>query len=242
LSASGVQVMLVDDGPIDGGALVSLGLPERDVLIGRHPLGDAVVHRQSTAAGVFGADVLVITSEGTMLVRASALVLACGAHDTGVPIAGNDLPGVMSARAVGRLAACGIAIAEQVAVVGDGPFGDAIERLLEGQATIRRVAFEQVRSLEGRDRVRAVRLDDGTKHEVGAVAVEGARAPAHELVVQAGGQVELGPNGFVPVSDPSGRVAPGVWCTGECAGLPFDPDRIEQHAAAVAGSVRVNLR
>ncbi|ADG80244.1 FAD-dependent pyridine nucleotide-disulfide oxidoreductase OS=Tsukamurella paurometabola (strain ATCC 8368 / DSM / CCUG 35730 / CIP 100753 / JCM 10117 /KCTC 9821 / NBRC 16120 / NCIMB 702349 / NCTC 13040) OX=521096 GN=Tpau_3666 PE=4 SV=1 [Tsukamurella paurometabola] len=61
------------------------------------------------------------------------------------------------------------------------------------------------------DRLRAVRLADGTQIEREAVFVAPRFVPQDGLLLQLG--AERGENGFVPV-DPMGRVLPGTWAAG----------------------------
>ncbi|MDP9150644.1 MAG: hypothetical protein M3O36_11990, partial [Myxococcota bacterium] len=62
---------------------------------------------RTTAAGIYGDDVLVAHQAGVEVLNAHTLVLAPGAHDGVLAFEGNDLPGVMSARAGARLASYG---------------------------------------------------------------------------------------------------------------------------------------
>jgi sarcosine oxidase subunit alpha len=240
LAGRGAQVVLVDDGPCEGGCLASLGVQERERWLASASVADATVHGLSTAAGIFGEQVLVVTPAETVVYRPSAVVIAAGAHDVGPLLAGNDLRGVMSARAVARLAASGISAGEPVAIVGGGVFCERVEALLQGHADTRRVTG-QVAGFAGRGKLAAVVLQDGTQVPAEVAAVGGVPAPAHELALQAGATVELTGSGYVPRSDEAGRVAAAVWCAGECAGLAFEPERLIAQAQEVAASVLSHL-
>src|SRR5512140_23621 len=75
------------------------------------------VRTATTAGALFGDDLLVVGPEGAEIVTAKCLVLATGAHDGVVPFEGNDLPGVMSARAAGWLLGGGGCVGSRIAVV-----------------------------------------------------------------------------------------------------------------------------
>ena len=89
------------------------------------------VRRRTTAAGVYGDDVLVAGDEGVQVVTARTLVLAPGAHDGTLAFEGNDVPGVMSARAACRLLARGVVVGKRVVVEaldGGGPYAAVYAR------------------------------------------------------------------------------------------------------------------
>ena len=242
LEKRGIELVLIDDGPMDGGSLMALGADICESFMRAHPVSSSQWLRQSTAAGVFDGQVLVIGSEATWLLRPRALVLATGAQDPGPAFAGNDLPGVMAARAVAKLAANGIAIGKQIVVAGQGVYADAVKRLLGPHASIEHVELSQVQAASGRTRVQSVELQGASVLPADALAVEAPRSPCHELVVQAGGRVKFDPaRGYVPVADSHGRVAPAVWVTGECAGDDMDVERIAKAAQAVAADVAEQL-
>jgi sarcosine oxidase subunit alpha len=168
---------------------------------------------RTTAAGIYGEDVLVVGMEGAEIVRPKTLVLATGAHDGVLAFEGNDMPGVMSARAGAWLIRRGISLGDKVVVAlakGGGPFG---EILAKGTKTVTLVAAEPTLAMGG-SRVKKVVFG---KKEIAATAllVDAARAPAYELAEQAGAKLEHEPRGYV-VREP--RIRDGVFAVGELAG------------------------
>ncbi len=122
LAKAGRRVEVVEEDLSWGGSLLSL--------IGRHGTGGGRVFEpwralhssfrealdgskltlrtRTVAAGLYGDDLLVASDAGVEVVTATTLVLATGAHDGVLAFEGNDIPGVLSARAAGahRLAGC----------------------------------------------------------------------------------------------------------------------------------------
>jgi sarcosine oxidase subunit alpha len=69
-----------------------------------------------------------------------------------------------------------------------------------------------------------------------AAALPGS--PSFEVAAQAGANVKLDAHsGYAVACDDDGRCAEGVWATGECTGVPFDPEAIVKQAERVAGDV-----
>lgn len=241
LCAAGLRVMLADDGPLPGGSLLGLGIEARDTLLAPWQCPDEALVR-GTVAGVFDGQALLVQEARTALVQPRAIVIACGAHDAAPPVPGNDLPGVMSDRAVARLAASGIAPGDRLVIAGESLFCDAAEQALQGVCDMIRIANKTVASLEGGSRLRRVVLTDGSRLEADVIALQPPRAPSYELPLQAGARVVQEPGrGWVPQADADGRVGAQAWCTGECAGVAFDPQQLQRQAEAVARSVRLNL-
>src|SRR5262249_8825489 len=74
----------------------------------------------------------VTTPEGLLKLTADRYLYAPGAYDQNALFIDNDRPGVLSARAVGRLLVrYGIKPAEKPVVVGDGPYARALAEALE---------------------------------------------------------------------------------------------------------------
>jgi sarcosine oxidase subunit alpha len=170
---------------------------------------------RTTAAGIYGDDVLVVSPEGAEVLRAKTLVLATGAHDGVLAFEGNDVPGVMSARAGAWLHRRGVDLGDKVVVAvaeGGGPFGELFAKKTSG-ATL--VAGEPT-SVSGSARVKKVAFG---KKEIAATAllVDAPRAPAYELAEQAGATLVHEPRGYV-VRAERGRIRDGVYAVGELAG------------------------
>jgi sarcosine oxidase subunit alpha len=193
------------------------------------------VRMMTTAAGIYGDDVLVASEEGVEVVTARTLVLAPGAHDGVLAFEGNDVPGVMSARAGGWLASRGVTLGERVVVVvaaGSGPFGEAFAEAHPGSTLVEGVPVR----VRGSSRIKEVTVStvSGEKRlPCDALLVDAPRAPAYELCAQAGAELAHEPRGY-RVSAPEGRVRPGVFVVGEAAGTPLEAEAILHAAATVA--------
>jgi sarcosine oxidase, subunit alpha len=253
LAEDGRSVEVIDDHLALGGGLRALGPTDARAW-------DAVAHaferavatrgvrvRASTTAGaLFGDDLLVVGPEGAEIVSAKCLVLATGAHDGVVPFEGNDLPGVMSARAAGLLLSYGVALGEKVVVVvapGGGPFGDAYARAAADRKAPSEVTVihgEIVRAIGGSRVtgcvVRAAGDEEVTKEQklaADAILVDAPRAPSYELAEQAGSPLVHAARGYVPEA-PGRKIRDGVWLVGEAAGRPFSPEAFQADATSVA--------
>ncbi|MBX3211633.1 MAG: (2Fe-2S)-binding protein [Labilithrix sp.] len=199
---------------------------------------------RTTAGAVYGRDLLVAGEEGAEIVEPRALVLACGAHDGALAFEGNDVPNVMSARAAGWLLSRGVLVGARIAVVvpdGGGPFGESFARAVRAASARAEVTVlhGEPLAVRGSGRAKGVRVRVATKErdvDADAILVDAARAPAFELCQQAGASLAHAPRGFVVRTD-DGRIADGVWATGEVCGLPFDPHALDAHAALVAAQI-----
>lgn len=174
---------------------------------------------QTTAAAVYGDDVLLVGEAGAEIARAETLVLATGAHDGVLAFEGNDVPGVLSARAGAWLLRRGVELGGRVVVAvppGGGPFGE----LYAGAAKGVTVVHEAPTRVSGSSRVRKVAFGE---REVRATAllVDAPRAPAYELAEQAGARLEHHPRGYVVRTD-RGRIRDRVYAVGELAGTALD--------------------
>jgi sarcosine oxidase subunit alpha len=241
LARRGRRVEVVDDDLAWGGGLRALvgraGAPWVPLL---REFGGAVAASQvavrlgTTAAGVFGDDVLVAGAGGVELVTARTLVLAPGAHDGALAFEGNDVPGVMSARAAGWLLAHDVVVGRRALVVvtwEGGPFGDAVGEALEGATVVRGVPAR----VRGSARVKEVTLVGHDKREpCDALLLDAPRAPAYEVCAQAGAELSQQPHGFVVRVGPGGRVRPGVLAVGEVVGTPLDVARVLEEARQLA--------
>ncbi len=255
---AGRSVELLDDAIVPGGALRALGPDDvgawRGITDGFAACAGArsqrlVVRPATVAGGLYGDDLLVVGPEGAEVLAPRALVLATGAHDGVLAFEGNDLPGILSARAAGVLAQLGVVPGERVVIVvsaGGGPFGEALGRTLghhEGRCEVAVVHGEPVRAA-GSSRVRSVTvLQDGreTKLRADALVVDAPRSPSYELAEQAGATLLHEPRGFVARASGGkirgGAGSLGVWVVGEAAGEAFAPDPIARAAADVAEQV-----
>jgi sarcosine oxidase subunit alpha len=200
--------------------------------------GSVSLHTSTTAAGFYGDDLLVVGPRGAEIVTARAFVLAPGAHDGVLAFEGNDVPGVMSARAGMALFSHGVLPGEKIVIVvttGGGPFGEALSRALP-EATL--VHGEPVRA-KGNLGVREVVVKEGgrvRRIKADALLVDAPRAPAYELAAQAGAALEHVTRGFLPKSD-RGKIREGIWIAGEAAGTELEPAAIAAEARQIAEQI-----
>ena len=160
----------------DAGATVI----ERAMCIGRYEEEDRFV---------------VVSAEGPVVIQASRCVIATGAYDRPLLVEGADLPGVMGLRAFQLLAAEGAVGDRRIGAIGGGEevrraritaesFGSPLawsigdESPADAQATVRKI--------EGRRRVRGVRLGDGRLLRADVV-VMATTQPTYELQIHLGG-------------------------------------------------------
>jgi sarcosine oxidase subunit alpha len=239
----GRTVEVIEDGLALGGTLAALVEP--DAAKGWRALdarferarGSIRVRLRTTAAALYGDDLLVVGDEGAEVVSARALVLAPGAHDGGLAFEGNDVPGVMSARAGAWLWSRGVRVGERALVVidpgSDGVVGESYARALgEGVEVARGVPVR----VHGSGRVKSVELDGDRRIKCDALLVDAARAPAYELCEQAGAALTHEERGFVPRCD-RGKIRDGVFALGEVTGVRFDAAAFEAQADAVAAQI-----
>jgi sarcosine oxidase subunit alpha len=249
-SSSSLRVAIVDDAVSAGGSLRARGEPIPD-------LSRLEIYSGRVAAGVYEQEVLVIGDDEAMIIRPRALILATGVHDGVIAFPGNDLPGVMSARAGALLAEHGIAIGDRVAIFGEGVYTEAFARRMRGRAPLLTIPPDASIAAHGRGRITSITVSDRgsglhgssrksratERHDVDALLVEARGAPSFELAEQAGARVTFDParGGYVPILDSSGRALPWVWCAGELAGTGTSLAAITKQAEAVAGDVRAFL-
>jgi sarcosine oxidase subunit alpha len=198
--------------------------------------GKVAIRVQTTAAGIYGDDVLVAGEAGVEVVTARSLVLAPGAHDGVIAFEGNDVPGVMSARAAGWLLACGVRAGRRVVVAqvgGAAPFGEAYARAVP-ETVLRRGAPVRV---SGSTRVKGVTIATTAGERslpCDALLVDAPRAPAYELCAQAGARLTHGADGYTVATGPGGCIRQGVFALGEVTGAPLEPAAMARAAAALA--------
>ncbi|HVJ94798.1 MAG TPA: 2Fe-2S iron-sulfur cluster-binding protein [Labilithrix sp.] len=248
LARAGRTVEVLDDQLSPGGSLLALANEDAAAFERiRAPFeqcltaGTIRLRSRTTAGAVYGRDLLVLGEKGAEVIEARALVLACGAHDGVLAFEGNDVPNVMSARAAGALLRAGVLVGSRVAVVvpaGGGPFGESFARAAKRHAEVT-VLHGDPLSIRGTKRVKGVRVrTTRSEQEVDAdaVLIDAPRSPAYELCQQAGATLVHEPRGFVVVAE-NGRIADGIWATGEACGVPFESGAIDAHAELVAAQI-----
>jgi sarcosine oxidase subunit alpha len=244
----GTRCLLIDDALELGGALRLLEPQRAAKAVGSVHQAGAQIWSESTVCGIYrdeasrGAPgLLVVTPKGAHWLRARAVVLATGTHEGQPDFAGNDLPGVFSARAGLMLVQGGVLPDDRVVLVGRGPFSERARAALEGHVVEHVEDAATVKRLVGVQRVRAVELEVlGKKRSVraGAVLCEALGTAAFELAAQAGAALEFqNERGYVPRTDPSGLAAPGVWCVGSLVGTPTMAPRARAVALAVLAAL-----
>lgn len=241
LADRGRAPLLVDDGCALGGSAFALGSPQFSATFERFASarGRVEVFAESTVVGTFGDDLLLVTPTETLVVQARDVVLATGAHDGVLAFDGNDLPGVMSARAACLMLRYGAVPGKKVAVVvseGGGPFGEAYASALGEKDVAVTVVHGEPESARGTSRVKGVVVkSSGRKKELAcdALIVDAPRAPSFELALQLGAALAHEPRGYV-VEAENGRIKEGVWGVGELVGTPLEAGAIAREAEGVA--------
>lgn len=252
LEARGLDVTLVDDRPALGGSLLGFAngsaLEEQDVddLLARllDRASRVRLLRDSTLLGVLeGNDwIAAHPREGITRIAPRLRVIATGAHDPTPLFEGNDLPGVISARAAGRLLREGVLVGEEIVIEGDGPHARAfaLAARAEGAKVEALEGERRVTSVRGMSRVRSVIVEgpSGRAHlDCDAVVFDGAKAPTFELAVQGGATVEHRAQGYVVTTDEASRCAPELFAIGEVTGAPLAPNAWETAAARVSEAI-----
>jgi sarcosine oxidase subunit alpha len=202
---------------------------------------------RSTAIGYFGEDdggVLAVSAPDRLYrVHAASWIWATGGYAVNLPFPDNDRPGVLAARAVGRLLVDhGILGGEKICIV-EVPEMEADATALalalyEAGADVARIALGNATGTRGRSWVSALDTSGG-KVDCDLVAVAGIPAPASEGPRQQGCRVVLDPaaGGFRVVVDEYGRTTtPGVWACGDVTGY-LGPAAAAADGARVGGNV-----
>ncbi|HEX7842273.1 MAG TPA: FAD-dependent oxidoreductase, partial [Kofleriaceae bacterium] len=202
---------------------------------------------RSTAIGYFPEDdggVLAASAPDRLYrIRAASWIWATGGYPVNLPVPDNDRPGVLAARAVGRLLIDhGILGGDKVCIV-EVPEVSAdatalASALYEAGAEVVRIALANATGTRGRSWVSALDTPSG-KIECDLVAVAGIPAPASEGPRQQGCRVVLDPpaGGFRVVVDEQGRTStPGVWACGDVTGY-VGPTEAAAHGARVGMNV-----
>jgi len=178
---------------------------------GATPAAAAPPGRSRSPGELLPGVVLARRPAGLLRIKARRLLYATGAYEQNLVFPGNDRPGVLAARAVGRLAFCfGLGPARKVVfATGSTSPLELVGRLAAGlQARGVKVEIHDVRRLP--------RLNLGRD----VLAVAARPAPASELLRQHGCPVvfEASKGGFVPHTDSTGRCAERIFAAGDVCG------------------------
>ena len=235
----GTRLLLVDDQPRPGGSWLAepggaaaaadaaKAVAERGGVLWDRAVALAVYPRETRSERPGdAAGLLAVARQGEQAalgrITARRFVYTTGAYDQNLPLPNNDRPGMLAARAVGRMAFVhGIRPGRRLVVLRPVDRSPAyLERLAQGLAA-RGVAVEMA------DAGHLPRLD----LDKDVVAVGAGPAPASELPRQHGCRVrfDVDGGGFVVESGPDGAGARGVHVAGDVTGY-MGPE-----AAAAAG-------
>jgi sarcosine oxidase subunit alpha len=246
LAEGGVETLLVEEAPEVGGTLLETPGAGRATALAARAAAEragAEILTRATAIAWYGEDAIRGQPPGLYaiheetgapgaagqlhLISTARVVYATGGAPRNLVVPGNDLPGVMAARAVGRLLVRDRVLpGRQVAIVeGDGADATALARALaDAGAEVTRIDARQVASIRGRTWVAAVEtVRDGKRARVRCdlVAVALPPAPSSELARERGCAVEFRREGggFTVVVDDGGATAvPGVFACGDVTG------------------------
>lgn len=223
------RVVLVDDQPRLGGSSRAFGRAfDHD-----SSLASVELRPGTTAGGIFGGEILLVSDERAEIVKPLVIVLATGRHDGGLLFGNNDLPGIYSARAACLLAHAGVSVGKKIVLVGDDPFAEELARLAGSQVVRRIASSAQLRAALGSSRVRGVRLADAAGARAAgentidvkadALVIAAPTAASFELAEQAGGAIVAAESGqgYAPRDLGNGKIAPGVFMTGELRGAAW---------------------
>lgn len=250
----GKRTLLVDDQLRPGGSMRADPRSGRDraetTWAAALEAGVEVLAR-STAIGYFPEDdggVLAISSpEQLYRVHARAWIWATGGYAVNLPFQENDRPGVIAARAVGRLLVeHGILAGDKVCIVEVPQVARDAEALAaaldHAGAEVVRVALADTLGARGRSWVNGVDTKKG-RVDCDLVAVAAIPSPASEGARQQGCKVTLDPEvgGFRIVVDDGGQTSTAnVWACGDVTGY-MGPARAATDGARVGANVAASL-
>lgn len=231
-ASAGKSTVLVDDQLRPGGSLRAdprAGRREAELRwAGAISAGVRVLAR-STAIGYFPEDdggVLAVSAPDRLYrLYAKQWVWATGGYVVNLPFPDNDRPGVIAARAVGRLLVDhGILAGDKICIVEAPQVADDVSALAtaltHAGADVTRVALVDVAGTRGRGWATSLDTKRG-RVECDIVAVAALPAPASEGARQQGCSVMLdsAAGGFRIVVDENGKTtAPNVWACGDVTG------------------------
>jgi C-terminal peptidase prc len=254
----GARVALYDEQSAPGGSLLAEagGGARARALAADAVAGGARLVPNATVIGFYPEDagpdgrpgvLAVATEAGLVRISARRTLYATGAYDQNLAFADNDRPGIVAARAVGRLAfrwaVRPVAAAERVVIVDAAPTAAPLaEALAAAGVNVDRVdaGRETIVAALGGKRLRGVEIAaGGRKRRTVAgdlIAVAALPAPASELPRQHGARVafDAARGGFAAVVDASHATdVDGVFACGDVTG--FAGTAAAERAGAAAG-------
>ena len=246
----GRSTLLVDDQLRPGGSLRADPRAGREQADARWQAADRAgveVLARATAIGFFPEDdngtLAVSAPDRLHRINARAWIWATGGYAVNLPIADNDRPGVIAARAVGRLLVDhGILAGDKVCIVeAPGVTGDAqalARALTAAGGDVARLPVSEVHGVRGRSWATGVDSARG-RVDCDVVAVAAVPSPASEGARQQGCKVVLDPDagGFRVVVDDAGRTTRaervGMW---RCRPASWAARGRRQHGARVGAN------
>jgi sarcosine oxidase subunit alpha len=234
-------VVVVDEQDRPGGSLLAEpgGVARGQALAEAARAAGAELWPSSTAIAWYPEDppgvLAVVRPEGLVRLRAGRFLYATGAYDQNLPFPDADRPGVLSARACGRLAfRWGVRPGRRVTVISDplapSPYAATLVSGLTALGlTVAQASLEEL-----------PRLD--LKRDVAAVAA--LPAPAFELPRQHGARVRLDPalGGFaVEIDAGFATAAPGVFAVGDVTGY-LGPAAAAEGGAAAGQAIAAGMK
>ena len=237
-AAPGAQVVLYDEQPHLGGSWLAepTGAAQAAEAVAAARAAGAELNAGATAIGFFPEDgpaglLAVVVRDRLVRVSARRIVYATGSYDQNLPFPDNDRPGVVSARACGRLAfhwgVRPVAPDRRVIVLDGAPTAATLASGLTAAGVACEtvdLSRETVAGVRGARRLRGLDVEaDGARRAVAGdlVAVATVPAPASELPRQHGVAVEFDParGGFAARATDDGVTdAPGVFACGDVTG------------------------
>ena len=247
---AGLRVVLADDQLQPGGSMRADprgGRERANTGVAEALAAGIELFARSTAIGYFPEDdggVLAVATPAQLVrVHARAWIWATGGYAVNLPFPDNDRPGVIAARAVGRLLVDhGILAGDKVCIVEMPQLADEVGALAKSLsaagAEVTRVALDDALGTRGRSWVSSVETSRG-RVDCDLVAVAAIPSPASEGPRQHGCEVVLDPGagGFRVVVDDHGQTsAANVWACGDVTGYR-GPAQSAEHGARVGGAV-----
>ena len=242
------RVLVIDEQSVPGGSLLAEpgGPAQAAALADTATAAGAHLAARATAIGFYPEDIgpdgragvlAVATPEHLLRVSARRFLYATGAYDQNHPFADNDRPGILSARACGRLAFHhGVhpgRRGSRIIILGGTPYAFRLAVGLTAiglEVDVVDLARERVLGARGVQTVRGLDLAALTRTGAAGgptrtlrgdvVAVGVLPAPASELPRQHGAAVVLDParGGFAVTADGRGLCAPDVFVCGDVTG------------------------
>jgi sarcosine oxidase, subunit alpha len=246
VARAGRRTVIVDDQLRLGGSMRAdprTGRGAAEASLAAATLAGAAILGRSTAIGFFPEDdggVLAVSAPDRLYrIYAKAWIWATGGYPVNLPFADNDRPGVIAARAIGRLLVDhGILAGERICIIEAPELADEQTALATALRTagaeVTRVPVAKVTGTRGRGWTTSVDTKNG-RIDCDVVAVAALPAPASEGPRQQGCKVVLDARagGFRVVVDELGRTTtPNVWACGDVCGS-------RGPAAAAADGARV---